>query len=171
MKPLRIDPRNRFESKIFPEPNSGCWLWTGYVKPDGYGRFSLRCRQIPAHRFSYTLYVGNIPNGLEIDHICKVRCCVNPNHLRLVTREENMAFRTQRSHCDNGHPFSEENTYLRPGTNGRQCRTCTRIWNNLSAKRRRSAKANRPPAPSAIPQPDQAEALLPVSPAEGLPRP
>ena len=67
-----------FWTKVEPEPNSGCWLWTGYTNRDGYGCFR---RDLLAHRFAYELYRGAIPAGLTLDHTCRVRSCVNPAHL------------------------------------------------------------------------------------------
>lgn len=70
-------------------PN-GCWLWTGTIERTGYGRFWLGGRQEIAHRASYALLIGPIPEGLTIDHLCRVRACVNPDHLEPVTLAENI---------------------------------------------------------------------------------
>ncbi len=80
-----------------------------------------------AHRVSYELHKGPIPDGLFIDHICRTRCCVNPNHLRAVTHAQNMAYGivAQRTHCNNGHLFSPENTSMHHGY--RRCKECHRI--------------------------------------------
>lgn len=80
----RIPLRERFESKYIPEPNSGCWLWTDSWTPAGYGIISLggrRGKKTGAHRAAYELYVGPIPEGLDILHRCDTPCCVNPDHL------------------------------------------------------------------------------------------
>lgn len=74
----------RFESKVFVAPD-GCWLWTAGVNKDGYGRFKLNEMSIGAHRISYQLFVGQIPNGKQLDHLCRQRSCVNPHHLEAVT--------------------------------------------------------------------------------------
>jgi hypothetical protein len=79
-----------------PEPNSGCWLWTGAVSSEGYAVFEVAGKQVRAHRFSYERYRGKIPGDLTIDHLCRVRCCVNPNHLEVVTIQENIR---RREHC------------------------------------------------------------------------
>lgn len=80
----------RLLDKITPEPNSGCWLWTGFVHPSGYGVIRTGNKNTYAHRCSYELFVGAVPEGLQLDHICRVRCCVNPAHLEPVTPQENV---------------------------------------------------------------------------------
>jgi len=87
----RPDWKAYFLSKISPEPNSGCWLWTGCCEEKGYATIykdNWKGHR-PAHRFSYETFVGPIPHGLHIDHKCRVRCCVNPDHLEPVTVAEN----------------------------------------------------------------------------------
>jgi hypothetical protein len=143
-----------FEKKYIPEPNSGCWLWTGALTGTGYGQFWIGDRTTVAHRFSYELLVGPIPRGRDLDHKCRIRCCVNPAHLEPVTRAENMRraapFGTLGGHhrtktrCKRGHPFDETNTDHRLGANGkprRQCRECVRIvgreyWERAGRSRR-----------------------------------
>lgn len=118
----------RFESKISPEPNSGCWLWTGGLSRSGYGytytarRHNMEC----AHRVVYKLLRGPIPDGLQIDHLCRMRCCVNPEHMECVTgpvntRRGGNALKTV---CKRGHLLSGENLFFSSGT--RQCRICSR---------------------------------------------
>ena len=80
---------DRFCAKVSPEPNTGCWLWTG-ATVRGYGQFWQGDRKILAHRFAYVNLVGLVPIGKELDHLCRVRCCCNPAHLEPVTRRENM---------------------------------------------------------------------------------
>lgn len=141
MSAASIDPVlvERFEKYISPEPNSGCWLWAGYVSEGGYGRFSPRNRMAPlyAHRFSYELHKGQIPEGMDLDHLCRVRCCVNPDHLEPVTRKENIRRglsginNSSKTRCDNGHPFSPENirtAKTQAGGTVRVCRQCERRW-------------------------------------------
>jgi hypothetical protein len=122
-----------------------CWLWVG-KKVHGYGRFYVGNgddRQVGAHRFAYELWVGPIPEGMEIEHSCHTgdpgceggfdcahRACVNPDHLTLVTPELNASLkvesrRSRTTHCAQGHLFDDVNTRIRRGT--RECRECGRI--------------------------------------------
>lgn len=116
-----------FLAKVSPEPNSGCWLWTAAAIKGGYARFG----NMYAHRFSYEHYRGPIPEGLQIDHLCRVRCCVNPQHLEAVTQQENikrgMAGKYPRSNfCPLGHPLSGTNLYVSPKRGHRDCKQCRR---------------------------------------------
>lgn len=73
-----------------PEPNTGCWLWLGSLDKDGYGRLSWKNHACGAHRYSWMAFRGPIPEGMQIDHMCRVRSCVNPDHLRVVTPRQNV---------------------------------------------------------------------------------
>ena len=79
--------RSRFMAKV--AKSDGCWMWTGAVATSGYGRIGEGARTLQAHRVAYQLLVGPIPEGLHIDHLCRVRLCVRPDHLEPVTQAEN----------------------------------------------------------------------------------
>lgn len=91
----------RFESKYFVAPD-GCWLWTASVNAQGYGQFSIDRKSYRAPRVSYELYVGTIPDGLHIDHLCRQPSCVNPHHLEPVTQAENNRRRPYATLCEHG---------------------------------------------------------------------
>jgi hypothetical protein len=114
-----------------PEAPAGpCIPWEGSLRPDGYGRRCSGGRWRSAHRLAYMEQVGPIPDGLQIDHLCRNRACVNVGHMELVTQRENIlrglsptAFHARKTHCPVGHPYDSENTYV--ARNGhRECRIC-----------------------------------------------
>ena len=115
----------RFFSKV-EKQEDGCWIWQAGKTSWGYGTFSLNSRSLPAHRASYEHFVGPIPKGLHVDHLCEVRACVNPAHLEPVTIKENVRRASKghaaKTHCPRGHEYDEANTYLWRGN--RVCRTC-----------------------------------------------
>lgn len=127
-----------------------CWLWTG-AKSEGYGRFKTNYGIEPAHRFAYEYYIGLVPIGKELDHLCMNRACVNPNHLEPVTRQENLlrghgplitkARHKLKTHCPQGHEYTEENTYLYnlKGYQVRTCRECQRAKNRRAYWRGKNA--------------------------------
>lgn len=105
MKPV-VSLEERFWAKVEPEPNSGCWIFVGGWTTAGYGSIGRGCRgegNVYAHRFAYELLRGPIPPDLVPDHLCRVRCCVNPWHLELVTNLENLN-RGRRWHQENDRP-------------------------------------------------------------------
>lgn len=83
------NPKEYYRSRYIEEPNTGCWIWIYSLDRDGYAKADHGGSKIYAHRLLYILYKGIIPLGYEIDHLCKLRCCVNPDHLEAVTKEEN----------------------------------------------------------------------------------
>ena len=138
MKRFRT-PDASFDAKIIRDP-SGCWLWTGYVYPKGYGVMGVGGRKLcKVHRYSYERFVGPIPKGLQLDHLCRVRNCANPAHLEPVTNRENVvrgnAARPPIQACKRGHAFTESNTYINPRGH-RECRIC-----RADAMRRSTEKA------------------------------
>ena len=111
--------------------HTGCWLWQASCTTNGYGKASFNGKQRPAHRVFYEQLVGAIPEGLDLDHLCRIRNCVNPDHLEPVTRSENLRrgevggwWQAQKTHCPQGHPYDEANTCHSGGK--RHCRTCSR---------------------------------------------
>lgn len=127
-----------FEKYVFPVTESGCWIWMGYLSEGGYGRYCPEWKTSPlyAHRVSYEIFKGPIPTWMCLDHLCRVRCCCNPDHLEVVTQAENVlrgnagANHRNKTHCKHGHEFSPENTAIRTKPNGavfRVCRMCDRL--------------------------------------------
>ena len=128
-----LDPRlpERFWSKVHPEPNSGCWLWTASTNGVGYGQIKRSGKRTNAlaHRMAYEAIHGGIPSGLELDHrVCRNQLCCNPAHVEAVTSAVNarraVAVREVKTHCKSGHLFDAENTYH--GRRSRQCKACRR---------------------------------------------
>lgn len=91
LEPTRID----FENFIQKKDNNTCWLWTGSTNHLGYGKFSFEWKYISAHRLSYILYVGEIPEKIQVQHLCNIRNCVNPLHLKLGNQTDNMKYRSE----------------------------------------------------------------------------
>lgn len=118
-----------------------CWIWQGTVNNNGYGWISNNKRGLLVHRVAYELLIGPIPQGLDLDHRCRVLRCCNPTHLEPVTHQENMrrGARAQQTHCKRGHPFDETNTERR--SNGqRRCRVCSQANRRERTIREREAR-------------------------------
>lgn len=124
-------PADRFHTK-YEKLDDGCWEWRGSLNHAGYGQFNeSRKKTRRAHRYSYELLVGPIPAGLELDHLCRNRACVNPAHLQPVVTYVNMirslsvtSLNSRKTHCVNGHEFTEANTKRSVQSNGRLRRSC-----------------------------------------------
>lgn len=128
---------------VHPTLGTACWLWTAAILPCGYGQF----HNLKPHRISYELEVGPIPTGLVIDHLCRVRACVNPAHLEPVTQRENImrgdgvaAKNAVKTHCAIGHEFAGAN--LRVCKGQRICRECNRLAVNRYHARCRLAASS-----------------------------
>src|SRR6266702_1072026 len=124
------------------EKTETCWLWRGNQSVDGYPRFKFEGRPQNAHRLAYTWLIGPIPAGLQIDHLCRVKICVNPAHLEPVTSGENThripghpaVLNAAKTHCPRGHEYDLLNTYF---ANGRRfCRACRAIQQREKRARR-----------------------------------
>lgn len=113
----------RLAKFIVVSPN-GCWMWGGATGSSKYGKVRWNGRDESTHRVCYEMERGSIPSGLEIDHLCKVKLCVNPSHLEAVTRSENMR-RTSLNYCRRGlHELVPPNIYVSPSRGRRNCRPC-----------------------------------------------
>ncbi len=121
-----------------PEPNTGCWLWLGTLSKAGYGRIMIRRQQKRAHRVAYEYFKGPIPPGLDLDHLCFTKVCINPDHLEPVTRSVNMKralhviANRQRTHCRHGHVLNTVDCYGR-----RFCLMCRRAYDRRRKPRRK----------------------------------
>jgi HNH endonuclease len=156
----------RLMQRVEVDAETGCWLWTGSVMPNGYGKLTVpKGRSSLAHRLMYEEVRGEIPEGLDIDHLCRVRRCVNPDHMEPVSRKVNLdrsplveSLRLQKkaeaaarraarpkkhnrhkTHCPQGHPYSAENT--REYRGGRRCKACDRIRHRDAYRRLKDGDA------------------------------
>ena len=146
MMPREQSVHERFLAKIVTPSVDECWIWQACTGTNGYGLFRVDGRMFKAHRFAYELFVGPIPDGLELDHLCRVRTCVNPEHLDPVTHAENVrrgesgkvngARQRAKTHCPQGHPYAGENLYVN-SDGKRRCRTCNRDRGRKRAQRAR----------------------------------
>lgn len=110
---------------------TGCWQWGGKLNPNGYGRFWSKGIEYLTHRFSYQTFVGEIPKGKELDHLCRNRWCCNHEHLEALTRKEHIirgnglaGINARKTHCPKEHPLSGDNLYIRPSDKKRRCKAC-----------------------------------------------
>jgi hypothetical protein len=129
-----IADRERF-FRSFRSGKDGCWEWQLSKNQFGYGqfvvgsRFDNSARHVGAHRWAYEQFVCKVGPGLQIDHLCRNRACVNPSHLELVTPQENTdrGLKAKRAECKYGHPMSGDNLYIQPNNGRRACKICKRL--------------------------------------------
>jgi hypothetical protein len=152
---LTLDERAwwRFEAQVdWPSNITACWKWNAHTASTrGYGSFFIQGKRHAAHRVAYQIFCGGIPEGLHLDHLCRIHNCVNPLHLEPVTPKENL-FRgllspLTRTHCKNGHEYTADNTAVGMGRGGRtfrRCLTCS-IENNRKSQDQRMRKRGRGP--------------------------
>ncbi len=149
-KACRLHPLNRFWNRVQPDPETGCWNWTGPKHKSGYGVFQpiIHVTGYLAHRFSYQLSVGLIPVGHDLHHTCRNRACVNPDHLQVLAHNQHSklecpwaAESKAITHCLRGHPLSGENIYVYDGH--RRCKACLAIRKQGYRAAARAARGNR----------------------------
>ncbi len=145
-------PRHTTESKFLESFMAGepseCWVWQGAMTGGGYGQiYTAESVWVKAHRFSYEHFVGPIPAGLQIDHLCRNRRCVNPHHLEPVPQRINIlrgvsivAQNARKTHCPQGHAYDALNTYHNPASGGRICRECGREYERRYYRHKRRIK-------------------------------
>lgn len=124
---------NRLVERLRNDEKTACWIWTGSTN-GGYGRIVIGSRSdgtrhaVSVHRLAYELFIGRVPNGMQLDHVCRNRSCCNPFHLDPVTAKENIRrspiHNGSKTHCKRGHLFTKENTILFPNRKWRKCRAC-----------------------------------------------
>lgn len=153
MQPSLFDPPTfvladlpaRIAAKIVVDPDTSCWLWIAVRQPDGYGKAKWSGRMVSVHRLSYQLLVGAIPDGLEIDHLCRVRNCVNPVHMEPVTHGENVRrtlggiIRKGDGECRQGHDLA----FVGVRPNGQCAECCRAATRRYVAKRRAELPTSR----------------------------
>lgn len=142
---FRRDPLERFWEKV--DRGSGCWIWMANTNREGYGMFWDGTRIVRAHRFSYEHHRGAVPEGLELDHLCRNPACVNPDHLEAVSHHDNLlrgdapaARQARQTHCKRGHPLADANLIV-DKRGRRKCRICSRASGKRGDRNRRAIAA------------------------------
>jgi HNH endonuclease len=155
--PLKLDKlfsRVNFNGPIpSARPDLGpCWIWLGPKDKDGYGRVKFDGKTQRVHRVMHTLIKGDIPEGREPDHLCRIRVCCNPDHTEIVSTRENIlrsdgpaARNARKTRCKNGHPLVEENLVLSCLSSGRRrCLTCRRAYSRRWWKKKQNRLGRQP---------------------------
>lgn len=153
----RMHPRERLARKSVRDESTGCLMWTGRLTSCGYGSVTIMQAGYPvatfsAHKVSYELARGRVPDGLVLDHLCRNRACIEPSHMEPVSQRENImrspiaqgALNAAKTHCAQGHEYSPENTYLYVSgppraTTMRVCKTCRAEWSRKRHARKAEA--------------------------------
>lgn len=127
---------DKIMSLVEPVTESGCWIYLGNINDCGYGRIWVKGKEYRVHRITYEHFRGPIPSGLVPDHLCRVRCCINPWHIEIVTHKVNIlrgespsAIHAKKTNCPKGHPYTPENTisWNKGRGMGRNCRICVNL--------------------------------------------
>jgi hypothetical protein len=146
--PIGPTPESRFWGRV--RKTRSCWLWTGKLTHLGYARVAWNGRLQMAHRVAYEMLVGSIPKGMTLDHLCRRRHCIKPDHLEPVSLAENLrrgespfARNARKTHCPQGHAYDEANTYIQPKTGGRVCRACVVVHQRNYQARKRAYNGGR----------------------------
>ncbi len=148
-RPLINSYANTFDRRYTVNPVTGCWEWNRYTDRLGYARLLYHGKMVLAHRFSYERKKGEIPKGLELDHLCRNPKCVNPDHLEAVTHAVNVqrglgnGFK-HKTHCKHGHEFTKSNTIARPN-NRRGCKACRTISDRNRYRKKAGIPIGAPP--------------------------
>lgn len=137
----RVNKDGPISTHPLSEVDTPCWIWTGGTNSKGYGQLRLNGLQGNAHRMIYLAMGGEIPPRRHLDHKCCVRLCVRMDHMRPLTMRQNVErvpnTNSNKTHCKNGHEFTESNTYIPPGRTKRQCRTCNNDASQAYKQRRK----------------------------------
>lgn len=132
----------RFEAKIDKNGANGCWLWLVSTR-NTYGCFKLQGKLYSAHRIAHTIWIGRIRDGLQVDHLCGNRLCVNPAHLEAVTQLVNIQrghggdLHRNKTHCPKGHPYAGDNLRMKRARQGRDCVACDNARDRTAYNERR----------------------------------
>ena len=142
---MPVSTEKRLMKKVIKNALTGCWEFVGSRLPSGYGILWNGNRPEGAHRIAYRLFIEDIPNGLEVDHKCNNRSCVNPDHLCLLSHKDNirksasiMGENFRKTHCKRGHPLSGENLFIAK-SGSRQCRECMKLHARNAKARKKHA--------------------------------